>query len=159
MSIVKRLLIPISKAYFAWLDKYDALRGYSTGDDISIEGLLELQSKRGDGSKSGFVLVDVRSDSEQSVSMIPGAISKQSYDRALDEHRDKTVVAYCTAGGRSYLYARKLARRNIHARNLTAGIVGWCNAGGPLQTPAGEPTNRVHVDEKVFPIPESYIAV
>ena len=75
------------------------------------------------------VLVDVRSDSERGVSRIPGAITQQEYEAEVERFAGRRVVAYCTVGGRSYLYARKLVAGGTDAVELSrqySGLVsGW----------------------------------
>ncbi len=159
MSYLKQLLVPIADAFFACLDTLDALRGRSAVRQISIEQLVERQAAAAAKPDVDFVLVDVRSPSEQEVSVIPSAITKNAFERSPDEHRGKTVIAYCTAGGRSYLYARKLARQNRQTLNLKPGIVGWCNAHLPLQTIDGQTTRHVAIDTALYSVPAEYLAV
>ena len=159
MSLIKRLLIPVSQAFFGWLGVLDEWRGRARPGDISVEQLLKKQFDASTKRCQDFVVVDVRSDAECSVSMIPGAITRRNFQRNIEQYREKTAMLYCTAGGRSYLYARKLAKEGIHALNLRSGIVGWCNAGLPLETTDGQRTNRVHLDDSVFRVPEEYEAV
>ncbi len=156
---IKRLLIPVSSAFFACLDKLDVLLGKSGVGEISIDQLIERQARTVAGTDRDFVLVDVRSVAEQAVSIITSAITKEEFEKLPDNHRGKTVITYCTAGGRSYLYSRKLAKRGIPTLNLKAGIVGWCNAHLPLQTIDGTATNRVCVDTDVYSLPPEYAIV
>lgn len=116
----------------------------------------ELQSALDDGE---VVLVDVRSEAEQAVSRIPTAISKAEFEREMEKHRDRTIVPYCTVGGRAYLYARRLARQGFETRCHRESILGWCDAELPLVDANGEPTERVHVVTKLFKVPPKYEAV
>ena len=159
ISLIKRLLIPVSSVFFAFLDKLDVLRGKSRVAEILIDQLVQRQAKTAAGQDSDFILVDVRSAAEHAVSIIPSAITKEDFERLPDDHRGKSVITYCTAGGRSYLYSRKLAKRGIPTFNLKAGIVGWCNAHLPLQTIDGTATNRVCVESDVYSLPPEYIIV
>ncbi len=102
------------------------------------------------------VLVDVRSDAEQAVSRIPGAISQQEYEAGDSSHSNQRVVVYCTVGGRSYLYARKLVAAGIDAKNYRDGILGWCRAGLTLESPGNEATHAVHPYWRIFRVPAQY---
>ena len=44
------------------------------------------------------VLVDNREQTGRDVSMIPGAISAQSFESDIEKYADATVVVYCTIG-------------------------------------------------------------
>jgi len=107
-------------------------------------------------SDSSPVLVDVRSDTERAVSIIPGAISQQEYEATANELAGRQVVTYCTVGGRSYLYARKLVAAGVDAKNYRDSILGWCRAGLPLETHDGQATNAVHPYWRIFRVPDHY---
>lgn len=100
------------------------------------------------------VLVDVRSQSEHSVSRIPGAITRAEYE--AEAWAGRQVIVYCTVGGRSYLYARKLVAVGIDAVNYREGILGWCRAELPLESPDKQPTAAVHPYWRVFWVPDRY---
>jgi rhodanese-related sulfurtransferase len=102
------------------------------------------------------VLVDVRSEQERGVSRIPGAIALHEFLNDKDMYNDALVVPYCTIGGRSYLQAARLANQGMNVKNLAEGIVGWCRAGLPLETPDNQPTNKVHTHWRLFAIPPAY---
>jgi rhodanese-related sulfurtransferase len=107
--------------------------------DITAE---ELNVRLGDAD---LVVVDVREPQEQDVSMIPGAISASDFEANLGEYRGKTVVAYCTVGHRSGLFAQELMRSGWPSvYNLAGAILSWTHAGGDLEDAQG-PTKRVHV--------------
>lgn len=91
-----------------------------------------------------FVLVDVRTERERRVSMLPGAIPASEFERRLAELADRTVVVYCTIGARSSSYARTMGRRGIDVLNLEGSVLAWTHAGGAL-VQDGEPTRRLHV--------------
>jgi len=90
------------------------------------------------------VLVDVREPQERQVSMLPGAISRQDFERNRARYRSWVVVPYCTIGLRSGLYTRELRRRGFAARNLAGGVLAWAHAGLPFEA-EGQATRRVHV--------------
>jgi len=90
------------------------------------------------------VLVDVREPYERRVSMLPGAISQQDFERHSARYRSWLVVPYCTIGLRSGHYTRALRQRGFEARNLAGSALAWAHAGLPFEA-AGKPTRRVQV--------------
>jgi sodium/bile acid cotransporter 7 len=96
-----------------------------------------------------LVLVDVRSDKEREVSMIPGAISQEEFEIDPDRFTGREVVTYCTIGYRSGRYTQKLVGRGWDAHNLRGSIVSWTHIGGELERD-GRPTRRVHVYGKTW---------
>ena len=101
----------------------------------------ELQRLR---SEQKVVVVDVRSPEEQAVSMISGAVTAQHFEKNWKEYEGATVVAYCTTGHRSGLFARDLQAMGWNAFNLKGAILGWTHGGGELVNAEG-PTRKVHV--------------
>jgi len=135
--------------------------------EIEVEKLRQLQltemkvesEAKLNGTKapeSTFVIVDVRTPEESSVSMIPGAISKSEFEKNRARYRDRTVITYCTSGYRSGKYAKQLAGEGIKVTNFKGSILGWCHAELPLVTPQGEPTNRVHTANSKNRVPAKY---
>jgi len=108
-----------------------------------------------------FVLVDVRSDAEVKVSIIPGAITKSQYEADRTRYRGRLAIFYCTVGVRSEDYAERTTRQGIHAQNFRGSILEWVDAGLPLETTEGDPTNRVHTysDQYRDRVPADYEAV
>lgn len=105
------------------------------------------------------VLVDVRAAEERDISMIPGAIAVEDFERNPERYQDATVVTYCTIGLRSGLYAQQLLREGRRAVNLEGSILAWVHEGGPLQGPDGA-TRRVHVYGRRWNLlPSGYEAV
>lgn len=96
-----------------------------------------------------LVILDIRSDREQEVSMIPGS-QGMNYDNFDPAHLkevsvDDTVVLYCSVGYRSEKAGEILQENGFkHVLNLYGGIFQWKNAGFEVVTPEGEPTDRVH---------------
>ncbi|XZE19485.1 rhodanese-like domain-containing protein [Pirellulaceae bacterium SH449] len=107
-------------------------------------------------SEPTMVLIDVRSKSERSVSCIPGSVSLSEYLQDEAKYKGLTAVTYCTIGGRSYAWAARLAKRGRIVKNFSDGIVGWCRAGGKLETPAKQPTTDVHTYWSMFHVPAPY---
>ncbi len=108
-------------------------------ESVAVEKLLELQ----EGSRQ-VVVVDVREPKEMEVSMIPGAIDAQTFEREAESYRGAIVVPYCTAGYRSGFYTQELQKAGWEVLNLEGSILAWTLAGLPLEDADG-PTNRVHV--------------
>lgn len=106
--------------------------------DITVSELLELD-------EDSYVVVDVREVEEQRVSMIPGAVTSETFEANPEKFQDKTVVAHCTIGYRSGLYAEKLAEKGFDARNLKGSVLAWAHAGKPFVDSEGKETKRVHV--------------
>lgn len=105
-----------------------------------------------------FVFVDVRPPAERDVSMIPGAVTAEEFARqqgpaAIDAHAEegnRTIVAYCTAGYRSGVFAREQNRQGRPVANLRGGLLSWCDQQQPLTTAEGQPTHRVHVYSRMW---------
>lgn len=105
------------------------------------------------------VLVDVRESHERRVSMLPGAISQQDFERDRDRYRSWVVVPYCTIGLRSGLYTRALRQQGFEARNLAGSALAWAHAGLLFEAD-GNPTRRVHVYGSDWNLlPQAYEAV
>ena len=90
------------------------------------------------------VLVDVRSPAERAVSTLPGALTPDQFEDQIEELEHCTVVAYCTVGARSSMYARRMGRKGIPVLNLEGSLLAWTHAGGEL-TDGSSPTKRLHV--------------
>ncbi len=106
-----------------------------------------------------FVVVDVRSAAEVKISVIPGAVTQEQYEKNVDEYRDRLVIPYCTVGGRSSAYARKLDQAGVKVQNYKGSILEWVRAEKPLETLDGKATNRVHIYSDRYRIPPKYQAV
>lgn len=107
-----------------------------------------------------YLLVDVRSEAEMAVSMIPGSITLNELESKMKSNPKEvnssfTVVTYCTIGYRSGLEARRLKKEfNLNGRiaNLD-GIVSYTHAcscsdreGANLVDPVTKQTTKeVHV--------------
>jgi rhodanese-related sulfurtransferase len=139
-------------------------------DEVSLEelkGKLKAQrQKEAEAIEKGvekpqadFVLVDVRTEEEVNVSVIPGAITKSEYEQNRKQYDGQTVIAYCTIGGRSAKYASELARTGVPVKNFKGSILEWVGAELPLVTLDGEETNRVHIYSDRYKIPAKYEAI
>jgi sodium/bile acid cotransporter 7 len=111
--------------------------------DVSAEEALALTGQ------SVPVFVDVRDPSEQTVSMLPGAITEEEFLKNLSAYRDRMVIGYCTISYRSGKLAQKLQKKGIQMLNLRGGILAWLHAGGKIYRD-GMPTNQVHVYGKTW---------
>ena len=105
-----------------------------------------------------YVIVDVRSDEEIAVSLIPGAITQAEFEQTLLDHENKEVIVYCTIGVRSAKYANKLIEEGWQARNYKGSILDWCEHKQSLETIQGDPTNRVHTYSWWYSVPAMYSA-
>ena len=91
------------------------------------------------------VVVDVRSNKERAISTIPGAITMEAFESHQKDYVGRTVVAYCTIGYRSGLWAKKMSDQGVEVLNLEGSLLTWTHVGGPLVTSTGDATQRVHV--------------
>jgi rhodanese-related sulfurtransferase len=107
-------------------------------------------------SKPGFVLVDVRTDAEVNVSVIPGAVTKAQFEKNKKQYEGCVVIPYCTVGGRSGAYAKQLVGKGAKVKNYQGSILKWIEAGLPLVTLDGKLTNRVHTYSDRYRVPANY---
>ncbi len=91
------------------------------------------------------VFVDARTPEEQSVSMIPGAVTEEAFLKNLERYKDSLLIGYCTISYRSGMLARKLREeKGITLYNLRGGLLAWVHEGGKVVDQKGE-TKRIHV--------------
>lgn len=108
---------------------------------ITAEALIAAQAEG-----QPLVVVDTRTEAERAVSVIPGAIPAAQVEADPQAYRGKELVAYCTIGYRSGLWAERMHdKQGLQVRNLEGSLLLWTHAGGPLRTAAGEPTQELHV--------------
>ncbi|EKK04424.1 rhodanese-like domain protein [Rhodopirellula baltica SH28] len=148
-------MVWLSKQFVRWLNWIAPFVRRSRVENISTEELRSVLER----ADESFVLVDVRSQTERDVSQIPGAISMDDFWSQRDELKNRTVIASCTVGGRSLLFAQRCLKDGIQSRNYRPGILGWCEAGGVLVDPNGNPTRRVHTHNKLLRAPDGYESV
>jgi rhodanese-related sulfurtransferase len=117
--------------------------------ELTVE---ELKERLGE---QNLVVVDVRRPDEQAVSMIAGAITSDDFDSNPVAYEGATVVAYCTVGHRSGLYAQELANRGWNALNLKGAILAWTHVEGALEDENG-PTRKVHIWSPPSLVAEGY---
>ncbi len=106
--------------------------------------------------EADFVIVDVRTPAEYSVSMIPGAITKAEFEKNQDKYKGKTVIAYCLSGGRSGRFANELAKNKVDVLNFKGSILGWCAAELPLVKKDGSQTYDVNTMSSRYQVPDKY---
>jgi rhodanese-related sulfurtransferase len=88
----------------------------------------------------GAQLVDVRADHEWDAGRIAGATHLPLHElagRAGEIDKDRPVILYCRGGNRSTMATAALADAGFDAAKLTEGIVGWDEAGLPLEPEGG----------------------
>jgi rhodanese-related sulfurtransferase len=88
----------------------------------------------------GAQLVDVRADHEWEAGRIPGArhLPLAELDERIGEiDPDRPAVLYCRGGTRSSMATEVLATAGYDAAKLHEGIVGWEEAGLPLEPEDG----------------------
>jgi len=105
----------------------------AAGAEISRE---EARRLLGDGAQ----LVDVRAGHEWDVGRIAGATHlplDELAGRAAEIDRGRAVVVYCRGGNRSSMAAAALADAGCDAAKLEEGIVGWIEAGLPVEPEGG----------------------
>jgi rhodanese-related sulfurtransferase len=91
--------------------------------------------------EDGAQLVDVRAGHEWEMGRIEGAAHlplAELAERRGEIDRDRPVVLYCRGGNRSTMAAEALAAEGYDAVKLSEGIVGWSEAGLPLEPEGGE---------------------
>ena len=135
-----------------WIESTRRWLGRSPVHTISTDELRSLLTS----NDQSLVLIDARGPSEQAISQILGAITQQEYESAPASFANKKLIVYCTVGGRSYLYARKLVAAGIDAKNYRNGILRWCRAELPLETPNGRATNELNPHWRIFRVLEQY---
>ena len=134
----------VRKMYEEYKTKFQAVENISP---ISAQALY---------ARGEAVFIDVRTPQEQSVSMLPGAVTELDLVNTPSILQGKTAVAYCTVGYRSGLYAADMSREGIRVLNITGGILAWVLSGGKVYH-AGRETKRVHVYEKKWNyLPDGY---
>ncbi len=142
------------------MSEFDLLStGYSKLFGVNDLEVPELFEWRKSDATRPLLFIDVREPQEQSVSHLPGAVLARVDEDlgglpAVREFREQyaadsraRIVVYCAAGYRSGRSISEMSGDMDTAPavlNLRGGIIAYANAGGPLVTPAGAATNKVH---------------
>ncbi len=90
--------------------------------------------------EDGAQLVDVRADHEWGAGRIAGAKHlplAELAQRTAELDPERPVVLYCRGGTRSTMATDALAEAGFDAAKLSEGIVGWDEAGLPLDPEGG----------------------
>jgi rhodanese-related sulfurtransferase len=90
--------------------------------------------------EDGAQVIDVRTDHEWDVGRIAGATHlplDELAQRAGEIDKERPVVLYCRGGNRSTMAAAALEDAGYDARKLSEGIVGWVEAGLPVDPEDG----------------------
>jgi rhodanese-related sulfurtransferase len=104
----------------------------------------EISPKEVTKLKKMYILVDVREEKEQKVSMIPHALTLKEFEKNKEQFKNHQIVTYCTIGYRSGKYAQKLRTKGYQAYNMTGAILLWTHDVGTLVNDNGM-TKNVHV--------------
>jgi rhodanese-related sulfurtransferase len=95
-------------------------------------------------SEGPIQFVDVREPEEIRISTLPGAIDTETYLQNKRQYGNKTLVAFCTIGYRSGIFAQEMARQGVAVKNLKGGILAWVLEGGQIFNENGA-SKRLHV--------------
>ena len=160
-ALLANFTAPVASAQFGGLfggPKVDTIKTADLHKMLQQQQQAEITAKESGASapQANFVVVDVRSNAETSVSVIPGAITKTQYEKKRRQYQGRLVIPYCTVGGRSGAYAKQLAKAGVKVKNYQGSILKWVDAGLPVVTLDGKPTNRVHTYSDRYRIPAKY---
>lgn len=90
--------------------------------------------------EEGAQLIDVRAEHEWEAGRIAGATHlplAELAQRTGEVDKDRPVVLYCRGGNRSLMAAAALAEAGYDAVKMSDGVVGWDEAGLPLEPEGG----------------------
>jgi hypothetical protein len=106
--------------------------------EITVEALSRPESA------AGHVIVDVRTAAERKVSVIPGSIALEAYEKNRGAYAGRTIVFYCTAGYRSAGSPRKRCApvKAPFIRSITTWIYGVSPAKAPMSRKAPSPVQN-----------------
>jgi rhodanese-related sulfurtransferase len=125
-------------------------------DEIREVSRGEAEELLGDGAQ----LVDVRAEHEWEMGRIAGATHlplAELSERVGELDRERVVVFYCRGGNRSTMAVEALVAEGFDAVKLTEGIVGWAEAGQPLEpeggrvAESGEAAAILHAEKRLPP--------
>jgi rhodanese-related sulfurtransferase len=103
------------------------------------ETTVDEVKRRMDRGDKGFLLVDVREESEWNAGHIPGAthLGKGVIERDIEQKvpdTGKELILYCGGGFRSALAAENLGRMGYtNVISMDGGWRGWKEAGYPVE--------------------------
>ena len=119
-------------------DKFRELTKNLTVETISPEKVLNL-------NKEAYILIDVRSSEEQDISMLPNSVTANNFEKQAGLYIGKKLIAYCTIGYRSGLFANK--HKKLKIINLKGGVLAWSHNEGKFMK-NGKETKKVHTYSK-----------
>lgn len=135
------------------LEKVYAMYEESKNEFKDVSAITTEEIKN---SKTVITLVDIRSDAEQKISMIPSAITKEEFEKNKGKYKNTLIVPYCTIGVRSGYYAEKLSKEGFNTKNYKGSILAWVLSGGVVLKDKKE-VLEVHVYGKKWNIlPSQY---
>jgi rhodanese-related sulfurtransferase len=128
------------------VDKLETVYAMFAGYKKEFPGVNNIAPEKAAAlfARDQILFVDVRKPAEIAVSTLPGAIDKLSFLKNPQKYRDKIVIAFCTIGYRSGLFAQEMAGRGVEVNNLSGGILAWVLKGGKVYNEDGI-TKRLHV--------------
>ncbi|EQC46152.1 rhodanese-like domain-containing protein [Bacteriovorax sp. Seq25_V] len=122
---------------------------------VTAEKLMTILSEKSDLN----ILVDSRDIREQKISMIPGAITRQQFEKIKKGLLGKNIYIYSTIGGDASEYASKLMNQGFKAFNLNGGTLAWAQAGYYFDN-QGEQTRKLGIENEAWNIlPKDYQGV
>ena len=131
----------------------DYKKSFPEAEDVTPQEAMALMKS------SKVLFVDTREAKEQKVSMLPGAMTEEEFEKHLDAYKDRVIIGYCTISYRSGKLAARLRKKGITMFNLKGGLLGWIHEGGKVYDAKGE-TKRIHVySQKWNYVPAGYEAV
>ncbi len=107
------------------------LAGMAAGNVVRGDLQLTHWKEIGSLDRASNLLLDVRSTAERDAGHIPDSVHiplPQLRQRQGELPRDKTIVAYCQSGQRSYFAARLLTHLGFRARSLSGSYRTWQTA-------------------------------
>lgn len=109
------------------------------GEDATVESLSPAEAQR--AIAAGEVeLIDVRTAHEWEAGHVPGArhvpLNELSAS-AAELPRDRELLIYCRAGGRSAFAAEGLRQGDFRVRAIEGGALAWAEQNLPLEPTDG----------------------
>lgn len=98
--------------------------------------------------KEKWIIVDARNIIERALSIIPGALSIEEFEKVMETQRKKKILVYDTVGCRSGEYSQKLKNKGLNVFSLWGGALAWAWDGRTFVTPEGLPTRTLHVFQR-----------
>jgi rhodanese-related sulfurtransferase len=116
--------------------------GEATGPSGGGGGEVDLSPERVAGlhSRGEIDLIDVREPYEHDAGRISGArhIELAELSQAAESlDRERPLVFYCRAGGRSAMATQAFRASGYDARNMAGGLLAWADKGLPLEPDGG----------------------